>query len=158
MMERAGAIVDLALAGEAMAEVYAAFARLAVGVTGGDAAWVLLECQDERFVASHVRGHDDELGGGARPVPGFLRGAELETRLARRPIARTADGATPYATVPVRLGPSTSAASCWPTARARHTKPTCRRWAGWPPSSPWRTAAGTCTANAGRRMTRRCGH
>ena len=108
MMERAGAIVDRALVGEALTEVYAAFARLAVDCTGGDAAWVLLERADERFVASHVEGpddeHDDALGGGPRPLPGFLRGAELETRLARRPLARTEDGATPYVTAPVRLG------------------------------------------------------
>ena len=104
VMERAGAIVDRALAGEAMTEVYTAFARLTVDATGGDAAWVLLERRDERFVASHVSGRHEEHGGGPWPVPGFLRGTELETRLARRPLARTEDGATPYATAPVRLG------------------------------------------------------
>ncbi|MDA1061996.1 MAG: GAF domain-containing protein, partial [Chloroflexi bacterium] len=108
MMERAGAIVDRALAGEALTEVYAAFARLAVDSTGGDAAWVLLDRDDERFVASYVDGRDDErddaYGGGPRPVPGFLRGAELETRLARRPLLRNEGGPTPYVTAPVRLG------------------------------------------------------
>ncbi len=108
MMERAAAIVDRALAGEALTGVYAAFARLVVDSTGGDAAWVLLERHDERFVASHVEGRDDEYddahGGGPRPLPGFLRGAELETRLARRPLTRTEDGTTPYMTAPVRLG------------------------------------------------------
>lgn len=108
-MERAGAIVDRALAGEPMTEVYASFARLAVESTHGDAAWVLLERADERYVSSHVRGrddeHDDAHGGGPRPVPGFLRGAELETRLARRPLTHIEPGApTPYVTAPVRLG------------------------------------------------------
>jgi hypothetical protein len=109
MMERAGAIVDRALAGESMTEVYSAFARLAVECTRGDAAWVLLERADERFVASHVEGrddeHDDAHGGGPRPLPGFLRSAELETRLARRPLTHAAPGEpTPYITAPVRLG------------------------------------------------------
>ena len=35
MMERTGAIVDRALAGEALTEIYAAFARLTVDCTGG---------------------------------------------------------------------------------------------------------------------------
>jgi len=108
MMERAGGILDRALAGESMTEVYAAFARLAVEYTDAHAAWILLERGDERFVASHIEGsddeHDDALGGGPRPLPGFLRGAELETKLARRPLVRT-DGPAPFITAPVRLGP-----------------------------------------------------
>ena len=97
MMERAGAIVDRALEGEDAPEVYGAFAELAVESTGGHAAWVLLERDGERFLASYP----ERLG----PAPSFLRAAELETRLARRPMVRApGEGGAPYITAPVRLG------------------------------------------------------
>ena len=97
MMQEAGSIVDRALEGEDASDVYGAFAALAVESTAGHAAWVLLEREGERFVASHPEQHG--------PAPAFLRAAELETRLARRPMVRgPEDGGAPYITAPVRLG------------------------------------------------------
>ena len=97
MMERAGAIVDRALEGEDASDVYGAFARLAVECTRAGAAWIVLERDGQRFAGAYPNR--------SGPQPSFLRTAELETRLSRRPMVRTpAEGGVPFVTAPVRLG------------------------------------------------------
>jgi putative two-component system response regulator len=98
LMEQAGAVVDRSLAGEDMSEVLSAFARLAVEHSSGHAAWVILERDEQRYVAACPEHPAAQ--------PAFLRSAELETRMARRPVLRGGrEGGPPYVSVPVRLGP-----------------------------------------------------